>query len=157
MNLSKTTLIDCTLRDGGYYTNWDFDPELVKKYINALYAAGINHIELGYRSKKQSGYFGALAYSKEEFISEININHRINFGVMINASEIITTKNFNKYMKDLFPNPKKKSAISFVRIATKFYELKTALPTRASNGVFAIYKLLFTLSFTLLPFSSFIL
>ena len=74
MNLSKTTLIDCTLRDGGYYTNWDFDPKLVKKYINALYAAGINHIELGYRSKKQSGYFGALAYSKEEFISEININ-----------------------------------------------------------------------------------
>ncbi len=127
MNLSKTTLIDCTLRDGGYYTNWDFDPELVKKYINALYAAGINHIELGYRSKKQSGYFGALAYSKEEFISEININHPINFGVMINASEIVTTKNVNKYMKELFPNPKKKSAISFVRIATKFNELKTAL------------------------------
>ena len=45
---------------------------------------------------------------------------------MINASEIITTKNVNKYMKELFPNPKKKSAISFVS-TTKFNELKTTL------------------------------
>ena len=22
------TLVDCTLRDGGYYNNWDFSPEL---------------------------------------------------------------------------------------------------------------------------------
>ena len=26
-------ILDCTLRDGGYYTNWDFKPQLVDKYL----------------------------------------------------------------------------------------------------------------------------
>ena len=25
-------LLDCTLRDGGYYTNWSFDDDFVKRY-----------------------------------------------------------------------------------------------------------------------------
>lgn len=29
----KTKILDCTLRDGGYYTNWDFSSEVVKTYI----------------------------------------------------------------------------------------------------------------------------
>ena len=29
-------LLDCTLRDGGYYTNWDFDKELVKNYCKSM-------------------------------------------------------------------------------------------------------------------------
>ena len=31
--LMKTKILDCTLRDGGYYTNWDFSSEVVKTYI----------------------------------------------------------------------------------------------------------------------------
>ena len=27
-------ILDCTLRDGGYYTNWDFDDALVTTYIS---------------------------------------------------------------------------------------------------------------------------
>lgn len=27
-------LLDCTLRDGGYYTNWDFDDTVVDSYIH---------------------------------------------------------------------------------------------------------------------------
>jgi len=26
-------ILDCTLRDGGYYTNWDFDDKIVDAYI----------------------------------------------------------------------------------------------------------------------------
>ena len=29
----KTKFLDCTLRDGGYYTNWDFNPDIVENYI----------------------------------------------------------------------------------------------------------------------------
>ena len=25
-------ILDCTLRDGGYYTNWDFSPEVIDAY-----------------------------------------------------------------------------------------------------------------------------
>ena len=33
-------ILDCTLRDGGYYTNWDFDDALVTTYINAMKRSG---------------------------------------------------------------------------------------------------------------------
>lgn len=41
-------ILDCTLRDGGYYTNWDFDDALVTTYINAMNQLPIDYIELGY-------------------------------------------------------------------------------------------------------------
>ena len=28
-------LLDCTIRDGGYYTNWDFDQNLIKEYAKS--------------------------------------------------------------------------------------------------------------------------
>ena len=31
--LMKTKILDCTLRDGGYYTNWDFSSDVVMTYI----------------------------------------------------------------------------------------------------------------------------
>ena len=30
------TLLDCTLRDGGHYNHWDFEPELVSTHLGAL-------------------------------------------------------------------------------------------------------------------------
>lgn len=29
-------ILDCTLRDGGYYTNWDFDSNIVDTYIKGM-------------------------------------------------------------------------------------------------------------------------
>ncbi len=29
-------LVDCTLRDGGYYNKWDFDKNLVNDYLQAI-------------------------------------------------------------------------------------------------------------------------
>lgn len=44
--------LDCTLRDGGYYNNWDFEPELVTAYLEAMAALKIDFIEIGLRSLK---------------------------------------------------------------------------------------------------------
>ena len=32
----KINLLDCTLRDGGYYNNWDFSHKLVNDYLSAM-------------------------------------------------------------------------------------------------------------------------
>ena len=32
---NKLKILDCTLRDGGYYTHWEFDDELVKEIFLA--------------------------------------------------------------------------------------------------------------------------
>ena len=43
-----TTLLDCTLRDGGYYNDWDFSPELVHDYLQAMAAIKVDFVEFPY-------------------------------------------------------------------------------------------------------------
>jgi 4-hydroxy 2-oxovalerate aldolase len=59
----KTTLLDCTLRDGGYYTDWDFPKPLVKDYFAAMESLSpVQYVEIGYRSKPLEGYYGEYFY-----------------------------------------------------------------------------------------------
>jgi 4-hydroxy 2-oxovalerate aldolase len=41
---SQLKILDCTLRDGGYYNNWDFDGEIVRDYLSALAEAKIIYL-----------------------------------------------------------------------------------------------------------------
>ncbi len=45
-------ILDCTLRDGGYYTNWDFDDKLVNDYLELVKFLPIDIVEVGYRGHK---------------------------------------------------------------------------------------------------------
>ena len=55
-------ILDCTLRDGGYYTNWDFDSALVKSYCVAMNELPVEYIEIGYRQPAKNEYMGEYAY-----------------------------------------------------------------------------------------------
>ena len=46
-------ILDCTLRDGGYYTNWHFSKDLVQNYLKTISKLPINNIEIGYLSKNK--------------------------------------------------------------------------------------------------------
>jgi 4-hydroxy 2-oxovalerate aldolase len=50
-------ILDCTLRDGGYYTNWEFDDDLVKEMVKCLNFSEVDYIELGYKSPLPGGRF----------------------------------------------------------------------------------------------------
>lgn len=43
----KTRVLDCTLRDGGYVNNWEFDTETALRIIDGLYKSGVRYIEIG--------------------------------------------------------------------------------------------------------------
>ena len=58
-------ILDCTLRDGGYYTNWDFDSSLVKTYFKNTNLLPLEYLEVGYRSPKEFGYQGEFFYCTE--------------------------------------------------------------------------------------------
>ena len=55
-------ILDCTLRDGGYYNNWDFDESIVNQYCDFVEKSPIDYVEVGYRSIPLDGYFGEYFY-----------------------------------------------------------------------------------------------
>jgi 4-hydroxy 2-oxovalerate aldolase len=55
-------LLDCTLRDGGYYTNWDFNKELVTTYFKSFNHLPVDYLEIGYRTNPLKEYLGEYFY-----------------------------------------------------------------------------------------------
>ena len=63
MNLNnQITLLDCSLRDGGYYNNWDFEESFVDLYRDKIKELPIDYIEIGYRNLIQKEYRGKYFY-----------------------------------------------------------------------------------------------
>ncbi|WP_290794737.1 aldolase catalytic domain-containing protein [Flavihumibacter sp. UBA7668] len=64
-------LLDCTLRDGGYYTNWDFSDDLLQVYLRAMNESPIDYVEIGYRAKPEPGYQGRFYYCPDYLVNRI--------------------------------------------------------------------------------------
>ena len=63
-------ILDCTIRDGGYLNNWDFDKKMVKELCRNLSRTGIDMIEIGFRNIRQKN--AGMWYSvPEEVINEL--------------------------------------------------------------------------------------
>ena len=77
-------ILDCTLRDGGYYTNWDFNSETVDAYIQAMNTLPIDYIELGYRNNSTKEYMGKFGYSPVSVLQHIRKTCKKKLDVMLN-------------------------------------------------------------------------
>lgn len=125
----KILILDCTLRDGGYYNAWDFSKDLINKYLDAMVAAGVDIVELGLRSLKNSGFKGACAYTTDEYIRSLSVPDELKLGVMVNGSELVGESSQVEVLQRLFPNSAKASPIDLVRIACHVHEFEQALPS----------------------------
>tara|TARA_B100001093_G_scaffold508133_1_gene569737 strand:- start:531 stop:869 length:339 start_codon:yes stop_codon:yes gene_type:complete len=106
--LKKINLLDCTLRDGGYYNNWDFSNQLVNKYLKTIAQSKIKFAEIGFRSFKKDSFKGPNWYTTDSYIDNLVIPKKINLGVMVNAFEIIShPKGLREAVNILFKNKKK--------------------------------------------------
>ncbi|SKC82977.1 aldolase catalytic domain-containing protein [Ohtaekwangia koreensis] len=63
-------ILDCTLRDGGYYTNWDFNRDLVNTYLNSFNDLPVDYLEIGYRNNPMKEYLGEYFYCPEYVLRE---------------------------------------------------------------------------------------
>jgi len=124
----NTLLLDCTLRDGGYYNSWDFSPELINDYLVAMQAAGVNIIELGLRSLNNKGFKGACAFTTDDFLRDLPLPTELTIGVMVNGSELVGDIQQHTVLEQLFPVPAKESPVDLVRIACHVHEFEKALP-----------------------------
>ena len=119
--------LDCTLRDGGYYNNWDFSFDLINDYLNAVNAVGVDVVELGFRSLKNSGFKGACAYTTDAFLKSLSIPKGLMVGVMVNASELVDGEHLEVILQKLFPVEAIQSTVKLVRIAAHIHEFSKAL------------------------------
>lgn len=59
MYREEIKVLDCTIRDGGLMNNWHFSDDLVRAVYQACLEAGIDYMEIGYKSSES-------AFSREE-------------------------------------------------------------------------------------------
>lgn len=126
--MTALRFVDCTLRDGGYYNAWDFSETLIHRYLDAMQAAGVDVVELGFRSLKNTGFKGACAFTTDDFIRSLPIPEGLAVGVMVNGSELVGEIPQQEVLERLFPNPASKSPVDLVRIACHVHEFSEALP-----------------------------
>jgi len=116
-------IIDCTLRDGGYYNNWDFEPGLVNDYLDTVSKSGIQIVELGLRSFPRNGFHGPFAYTSDDFLDDLDIPENLEVGVMVDAKTIFQSGlSVTDAVHKLF-RPAEASKVSLVRIAAHFSEI----------------------------------
>ena len=121
-------LLDCTLRDGGYYNRWDFPTALVRRYINGLKAAGIDTVELGFRTLGADGYLGAFAHTTDVYLRGLDLPNTASFGVMLNAKELVGFDAGPTAAIDNLFSPAIDSPVSLVRIAATQSEVQGLTP-----------------------------
>jgi 4-hydroxy 2-oxovalerate aldolase len=130
--VASIKLLDCTLRDGGYYNNWDFSPDLIKDYLAAMVSIQADYVEIGFRFISNNEFKGGCAFSTDSYIVSLDIPHALKnkISVMVNGSDILsqsgTKSDIHKVLETLF-TPKKQSPVSLVRIACHIDEFEDCL------------------------------
>ena len=45
----KSRILDCTLRDGGYYNKWNFSGTFLRDYLKLMSIYKVDWVEIGFR------------------------------------------------------------------------------------------------------------
>ena len=113
----KYKILDCTLRDGGYYNLWKFSSAQIKEYLDKIHESKVDIVEIGFRFMPKSRLLGPLAYSSDDFLRTLNLPKGIDYSVMINASDLINFEGGIDEAVNFLFSKKSESTIDIVRIA----------------------------------------
>lgn len=142
--IEKVKILDCTLRDGGYYTNWDFAPDLVDNYFSAMNKLPIDFIEIGLRNIDQEAYFGEFYFTPLSTLGKIKKITDKPIAVLINERDLDLER-----IKDLLDPCVGK--INLVRLAVDPKNIKSA-----KSKAKVIQKMGFSVAFNVMYLSQWI-
>lgn len=138
------SLLDCTIRDGGYVNNWGFDKKMVREIYRALSKAGVDYVELGYHGTEK--YFDPKNYGLFRFSSPEDIAFVCQG---INGAAVSLMVDHGKYsVEDL--KPYVGSQVKLIRLAFHKDKIREAMESAQ-----AISDLGFKVSVNLMGFSSY--
>lgn len=130
-------ILDCTLRDGGYYNKWNFSNDVVNRYLRAMSSAKIDIVELGLRSLQNNDFKGPNAFTSDTYLAHLEIPNNLKVSVMVNASELVKSSDLTSTLQRLFPKPASRSPVDIVRLACHSHEIEisfTAVKWLKDNG-----------------------
>jgi len=126
MNNKDLKLVDCTLRDGGYYNNWKFNISDANRYLKQIYSSGIDVVEIGFNFFEKNPNYGKFAYINKSLIKKLVRSKNTKLAVMINGSDFLKIKgDFRKYLNEIFKN--NHLSYSIIRIAIHYKDLNKIL------------------------------
>lgn len=122
-NQNDIKVFDCTIRDGGLINNFHFNDKLIKAVYDTCEAAGVDYMEIGYKSSKDifsPEEFGKAKFCSEAFIKEIlgDRAKKVKISVMADAGR-------TNYKEDILK--KDESAIDMIRIASYIHQIPEAI------------------------------
>ena len=137
-------ILDCTLRDGGYYTGWDFSDNLVNSYFDLVKHLPIDIVEVGYRGNKtKKSYFGEYYFLTKTKLQSIKkkIGKKTKVSVMIDLKDWKTPKELETNLRDC------NKCIDIIRFAVdpkKISEIKEYIKITKKLGFTVAVNLMYT-------------
>jgi len=116
-------IVDVTIRDGGLMNDHRFSDEVVRAVYRACVDAGIDYMELGYRTSRRLASpdnFGPWKFCAEEDLRRIvgDNDTPLKLAIMADAERC-------DYQDDILP--KSESVVDMVRVATYIHQIPIAL------------------------------
>ena len=115
-------VLDCTIRDGGLNNKWQFSDEIVRKVFLALSAAGVDYMEMGYKSSEK--YFSREEHGAWKFCTEEDIKRIV--GDVETDMKLSAMADIGRIDSDDIL-PKKDSILDMIRVACYAKEIDKAI------------------------------
>ncbi|HEB02139.1 MAG TPA: nucleoid-structuring protein H-NS [Nitrospirae bacterium] len=115
-------VIDCTVRDGGLMNKWQFTDEFVRKTYEAVSAAGIDYMEIGYLSSECS--FSRDEMGPWRFCAEPDLQRII--GDEEKKIKLSAMADIGRIEHEDIPM-KSESSLDMIRVACYAHQLDTAI------------------------------
>jgi 4-hydroxy 2-oxovalerate aldolase len=139
-------ILDCTIRDGGYYNNWNFSQLFSFDYFRAVNNTGIDIVEAGYKSLNNVGTFKNI--EDKELANILPEKRTYELAFMIDLKEFIRDDGFleEKVLSNLLKGSS--DLFSICRVAITEKEMNFLEPTfdiLRSEGLRPIVNLMKTM------------
>jgi len=119
--MNEITFLDCTLRDGGYYTEWDFNLDKTRQLIEDLNKSGTDIIEIGYKAPyNQKKYYGLFRNCNEDYLTFVSKKDKAEYAFMIDVKEFVIGEDINYELLDELIKDAGDSVFTWVRLASYF-------------------------------------
>jgi 4-hydroxy 2-oxovalerate aldolase len=123
-------VLDCTLRDGGYFNDWNFTKDTAFSLIDALRKSGVHLIEVGFKSPhthKSKEFEGLFRYCNESLLSSLISHKDTRYSFMVDAKEFLVDGKVDPALvRECIPE-RSESVFSFARVATYYASLPGSL------------------------------